>query len=136
MMRKMILTALAFSFLLFPSIVDAKPKTKSVEIVKGKQYIVLRSGAVALADNYTYYCEWRNIDTDCKIDDSGNLQQPGWSSVKTDFNGNYSFRCYDICRIFSEGEAGLAKGFWITNAKKNTTLDLNNSNGNLRNSRD
>ena len=88
----MMLTALAFSLLLFPSIVDAKPKikvevhrAKSVGIVNGKQYIVLRSGAVALADNYIYYCEWKNIDTDCKIDDRGGLQQPGWSSVKTDF---------------------------------------------------
>jgi hypothetical protein len=148
-MKKEILGLLLISSLLFPSSAKAKPNNQTIQ---GKQYIVLNSGARSISDNPILYrfCnskyECRKIElkyiqaiekeTDAveKIRHISNIinefsDYKVARSVNTDFDGNYSFKCpTSECLIFSLGNAGLARAYWLKTVKSNSKVDLTVSN--------
>lgn len=148
-MKKVLLGLFLISTLLFPKSAEANPNSLNV---RGKQYLVLGGGAKPISDNTIFYrpCNYKNECEEYELsylkivtretDDLAilkrmsnilkELRQSGdLSSVKTDFDGNYSFKCPTAkCLVFSVGKAGLANAFWLKTVRSNSKVDLTSSN--------
>jgi hypothetical protein len=148
-MKKALSGLFLISILLFPASAKANP---SNQIVRGKQYVVLGGGARPLADNSIFYrsCNYKNeceefelsyrkviaqeTDDLAILDRMINLMKElnksgGVEVVKTDFEGNYSFKCPTAkCLVYSDGKAGLANAYWLKTVKSNSKVDLTGSN--------
>jgi hypothetical protein len=148
-MKKALLGLFLLSFLLCPLSAKANPKNKTIS---GKQYIVLGGGGRPISDNTVFYkqCSQKN---ECEEFESSQIHAiaqetsavailrrignilPEFkgdgplNSVRTDFDGNYSFKCpTSQCLVFSIGEAGVANAYWLKIVKANSKVDLTNSN--------
>lgn len=148
-MKKALFGLFLISSLLCPSSAKSNPKNQTIQ---GKQYIVLGGGARPISDNAIFYkqCSQKN---ECEEFESSQIlaiaQETSdiakfrrvshilpefrgagpLNSVRTDFDGNYSFQCpTSQCLVFSRGEAGSANASWLKIVKANSKVDLTGSN--------
>lgn len=129
-----------------------QPKTKAnKQVISGKQYIVLASGARPLPDNAIYYKSCDQIkcaEVDRRVKANlARLVRPNpiskklladrfltrefsklskqSRSVHTDFYGNYSFTCpANKCLVFSSGKVGTTNAYWLKVINPGTKFDL------------